>query len=113
MSSLRKKVCEFNDQINFVNYEIYKLTASIISKNGKYGQKKLKKVIKKSRVDYNKTGSIQGDIFKDILFDRDRIRLINKRLRLARENINDEEIEKEAVGYKNYLRKIYENVVHK
>lgn len=113
MSSLRKKVCEFNDQINFVNYEIYKLTASIISKNGKYGQKKLKKIIKKSRVDYNKTGSIQGDIFKDILLDRDRIRLINKRLRLARENINDEEIEKEAVGYKNYLRKIYENVVHK
>lgn len=108
LSELRKEVCELNDKMFDINFEIAKGLDEIVKKFGEKGQKKVARLLRKSKQEENKSvSSQQGDIFKDILFDRDRIRVINKRLRLARENIDEEEIEREAKGYTNYLRRIH------
>ncbi|KAF9765035.1 Enhancer of polycomb-like protein 1 [Nosema granulosis] len=111
MSNLRKKVCELDDKIYDINFELSKAISRVVQKYGEKGQKKVARFIKNTKTVQAKTDTPnQGDIFKDILFDRDRIRMLNKRLRLARDNIDEEEIEKEAIGYTNYLRSIHENI---
>lgn len=111
LTTLRLKVAEINDKIYDCSFEIAKTISKIQEKYKENGHRKIKRVYKKFKAEQNKAGiTQQEDIYKNILFDRDRIRMLNKRLRLTKENISEEEIENTAIGYTNHLRSIHGNI---
>lgn len=102
MTELKKENLKLDDEICKLDFEISSLVNEILEKHGNVKNKiknifKIKDKSKRNRI------VLEGDIFHNVLFNRDSIRLLKKRL-MNKKTYNEEEIEKEWIAYKNYLK---------
>lgn len=100
MCELNKNVYEKDNEILKVDFEIAQLSNEII--NQKSNVKRKVKNILRGNSGNKLQNAIQGDLFNNILYNRDNIRVLKRKLNGIK-NSFDEETKKEYIAYKKYI----------
>ncbi|KAK6089763.1 hypothetical protein P3W45_001265 [Vairimorpha bombi] len=102
MGELNKENSLLDDEICKLDYEISVLINEILSEHGNV-KNKIKNTVSIREKSKRNSPAMQGDIFHNVLFNRESIRILKRRL-LSKKNYNEEDYEKEWVAYQQYLK---------